>query len=238
MNASSQDQPRTLAEKDRRAREISADPHRFFKAFSRTARRFQHMNPSPRFRVMTLVGEPKDFLPKKPLKLHFNNRTLRVESWTDVFALLVRELVAAKPREIRTFAAAGLVPWIVNLNPSLDLVDAFKSGEATLRFTTLDEAFYSVLWLLVMCDVHLNEVVVQIDPYDSHAAWHAREVEMRAKRAEETRVLREIDDARRRYAEAHPEDQNAQRFAQPRRPGASDPSPQPKQTEEELTWEL
>ena len=59
---------RELAEKDRTAREWCADPHRYFKAFSRTARRFQQSHPSPRYRVMTLVGGAQDFLPRRPLQ--------------------------------------------------------------------------------------------------------------------------------------------------------------------------
>lgn len=238
MTTQPEDRPLTLAEKNRQAREICADPHRFFKAFSRTARRFQHMNPSARYRVMTLVGSAPDFLPRKPLKLAINDRTLRVDSWTDVVALIVRELVTAKPSFILRLSEAGLLPWIENLEPSVDLITAFRNGQTTLRFTSLEEAFLSVQWLLVMCNVKLNEVIVQVDPYASNAAWHAREEELRAKRAEEARVLREIDQARQKYAEEHPEDLEAQRFAKPRTPGARKPLPPTTQTQEEMTWEI
>lgn len=198
--------PSTLADKDRQAREICADPHKYFKAFSRTARRFQHMNPSPRYRVMTLVGTATDFLPRQPLKLLANDRLLRVSNWSDVFALLVRELVTAKPNQIRALASAGMVPWIASANPDADIIEAFENGEATLKFTTLEEAFWCVQWLLVMCDVKLNEVVVQVDPFESDEAWRVREAELRAKRTEENRVLREIDQARQKYAEEHPDE--------------------------------
>ncbi len=220
--------PLTLAEKARQAREFCADPHRFYKAFSRTARRFQHMNRSARLRVMTLVGTAEDFLPRRVLKLALFERVFRVTSWDDVLAYIVRELVAAKPAEIRALSRAGLLPWMTSADPTLDLVAAFSAGQASINFTTREEAFQSVQWLLIMCDVRLNEVVVQIDPYESNAAWRARETEIREKRTEENRVLREIDEARRRYAAEHPEDEMAQRIAEGHRP--------PKK--EEPTWEL
>lgn len=219
-----------LNEQNLRAREICADPHHFFKAFSRTARRFQHMNPSPRYRVMTLVGVANDFLPRQPLKLLVNDRLMRVTSWSDVFAYIVREMVSAYPNFICRLSSAGLLPWIENSNPSLDLIASFESGEATLKFTTLEEAFWCVQWLLVMCGVKLNEVVVQVDPFASDEAWHARESEIRAKRAEENRVLREIDEARRKYAEEHPDEPPPPVRGRKR----TDQPP----TEENLTWEI
>lgn len=217
-----------LNEKNLRAREICADPHQFFKAFSRTARRFQHMNPSPRYRVMTLVGGANDFLPRQPLKLLVNGHLLRVASWSDVFAYIVRELVAAQPDYIRRLSTAGLLPWIENANPANDLIQSFENDEATLKFSTLEEAFWSVQWLLVMCDVKLNEVVVQVDPFESEEAWRARQAEIRAKRAEENRVLREIDEARLKYAEEHPD--------APPPPTRGRPRPTNPPAKEELTW--
>ena len=78
--------PEVIAARDRQAREWCANPHAFFKAFSRTARRFQHMNQSPRYRVMTLVGEAGDFLPLRPLRLQVLGRAMRVSSWEQVFS--------------------------------------------------------------------------------------------------------------------------------------------------------
>lgn len=229
-----QDTPLSLAEKDRQAREWCADPHRFFKAFSRTAKRFQFQNRSPRYRVMTLVGGPNDFLKFHPIKLSICDHLAHVTSWEDVFATAIRELVQAKPAFIRTLSQAGYLPWMENLNPSVDLLTAFQNGEINLKFMTLVEAFCAVQWLIVMCDIKLNDVIVQIDPYESEEAWRKREAELRAKRQEESRVLREIDDARVKWAEEHPEDDYAQEVAQRIKSGEK-PKTKPK---EDLTWEI
>lgn len=230
-----QNTPLSLAEKDRQARECCADPHRFFKAFSRTARRFQHMNRSPRYRVMTLVGGPNDFLKFHPIKLAIGERLAHVSSWEDVFATLVRELVMRKPAFIQTLSQAGYLPWIENLNPSVDLITAFQNGETNLKFMTLVEAFCAVQWLIVMCDIKLNDVIVQIDPYESEEAWRKRESEIRTKRQEESRVLREIDEARLKWAEQHPEDDYAQDVAKQILSGEKPANKKPK---EDLTWEI
>ena len=100
-----------------------------------------------------------------------------------------------------------MLPWMANLAPAgTGIVEAFRTGQASLNFATLEEGFNSILWLLAMTDVKFNEVLVQVDPYATDADWRARESAIRAKREEENRVLREIDEARRRYAEEHPEE--------------------------------
>jgi len=195
-----------LREQDRQARAYLADPHRYFKAFSRTARRFQHMHPSPRYRVMTLVGVPADFLAKRPLMLHLHDRTHRVTSWVDVLATAVSDVVATNPTLVRALAMAGFVPWMVPPAGEGDILAAFARGEVALELSTEEEVFVQLQWLLLMAGVKLNEVVVQVDPY-SDAAWLKRSEELRAKRADEARVLREIDEARRRYAEEHADEE-------------------------------
>lgn len=223
MNASE------LAEKDRTAREWCADPHRYFKAFSRTARRFQHEHPSPRYRVMTLVGGAQDFLPRRPILLNIFGRTTPVESWPEVFAYIAGEVVASCPSTVIALERAGMLPWVANLAPEgTGIVEAFRTGRASLSFATLEEGFNSILWLLAMADVKFNEVLVQVDPYATEADWRARESAMRAKREEENRVLREIDEARRRYAEAHPEEAAAR----------IDEAAAAVKREESLRWEI
>ena len=219
---------RELAEKDRVAREWCADPHRYFKAFSRTARRFQQAHPSPRYRVMTLVGGPQDFLPRRPILLNIFGRTTPVDSWPEVFAYIAGEVVASCPSIVIALERAGMLPWMANLAPAgTSLVEAFRTGRASLSFATLEDGFSSILWLLAMADVKFNEVLVQVDPYATEADWRARESAMRAKREEENRVLREIDEARRRYAEAHPEEAAAQSA-----PNSEDAK------KEDMTWEI
>ncbi len=193
-----------LAAKDREVRTWIADPHRYFKAFSRTARRFQHTHPSPRYRVMTLVGGAAEFLCRRPLRLHMLGRTTPVRSWTDVFAAVVREVVVAKPRLVRALAARGLMPWLVAANPSDDVVAAFNAGAVTLKPASLEAAFTATQWIALMADVKLNEVIVQVDPFTDEE-WRVREEQLQAKREEQNRVLREIDQARRQYAETHGE---------------------------------
>lgn len=197
--------PEVIAARDRQAREWCANPHAFFKAFSRTARRFQHMNQSPRYRVMTLVGEAGDFLPLRPLRLQVLGRAMRVSSWEQVFSCIVGEVAAAFPQLMQALDRDGRLQWIARSDASADIQQALDDGSATMQFATLDEAFCAVQWLLSMAEVKLNEVIVQVDPYASDREWLVRQAEIRAKREEEKRVLREIDDARRRYAEEHPE---------------------------------
>ena len=191
-----------LLARDREARLWLADPHRYFKAFSRTARRFQHTHPSPRYRVMTLVGGPQEFLRHRPLRVHFLDRTTPVENWADVFATVVREIAVSRPVLLRALEMNGLLPWLVKEDSSADVVDAFCSGAVTLRLATLEEAFRTTQWIALMADVKLNEVLVQVDPFTDEE-WRVREAEIQAKRQEENRVLREIDQARRQYAETH-----------------------------------
>lgn len=191
-----------LLARDREARLWLADPHKYFKAFSRTARRFQHTHPSPRYRVMTLVGGPQEFLQRRPLRVHFLDRTTPVETWADVFATVVREIAVARPMLLRALEMHGLIPWLVKEDPAADVVDAFCAGAVTLRLATLEEAFQTTQWIALMADVKLNEVVVQVDPFTDEE-WRVREAEIQAKRQEENRVLREIDLARRQYAETH-----------------------------------
>lgn len=193
---------RDLAARDRAARTWLADPHRYFKAFSRTARRFQHMHPSPRYRVMTLVGTAADFLPRRPLRVHLLGRTTAVSSWPEVLAAVVREVVVARPDLVRELDARGLLPWMAKADPADDIVAAFSAGAVTLKLDSLEEAFAAAQWIALMADVKLNEVVVQVDPF-TDVDWRARAAELRAKRDEQDRILREIDLARRQYAEAH-----------------------------------
>jgi len=197
-----QDASTDLLARDREARTWLADPHKYFKAFSRTARRFQHTHPSPRYRVMTLVGGPQEFLQRRPLRVHFLDRTTPVETWADVFATVVREIAVSRPVLLRALEMRGLIPWLVKTDPAADVVDAFNAGEVTLRLATLEEAFQTTQWIALMADVKLNEVVVQVDPFTDEE-WRVREADLLAKRQEENRVLREIDLARRQYAETH-----------------------------------
>ena len=191
-----------LLARDREARLWLADPHRYFKAFSRTARRFQHTHPSPRYRVMTLVGGPQEFLSRRPLRLHFMDRTTPVDTWADVFAAVVREIAVSRPVLLRALEMRGLIPWLVKENPAADVVDAFNAGAVTLRLATLEEAFQTAQWIALMAGVKLNEVIVQVDPFTDEE-WRVRAAEIQAKRQEENRMLREIDLARRHYAETH-----------------------------------
>lgn len=190
-----------LAARDRAVREWLADPHRYFKAFSRTARRFQHVHPSPRYRVMTLVGTAADFLSRRPLRVHLLGRTTTVSSWPEVLAAVVREVVVAQPKLVRDLDACGLLPWMAKTNPADDIVSAFSAGAVTLKLDSLEAAFAATQWIALMADVKLNEVVVQVDPF-TDAAWRVRAAELQAKRDEQVRILREIDLARRQYAEA------------------------------------
>lgn len=197
-----------LAARDRDVRTWLADPHRYFKAFSRTARRFQHMHPSPRLRVMTLVGAAGDFLPRRPLRVHLLGRTTPVASWPEVLAAVVREVVVARPALVRALDARGMLPWMEKADPAADMVAAFSAGAVTLKLDSLEAAFAATQWIALMADVKLNEVVVQVDPYTDEA-WRARAQALQAKRDEESRILREIDLARQRYAEAHAADEIA-----------------------------
>lgn len=192
-------------ERDRQVREWISDPHRYFKAFSRTARRFQHMHPSARLRVMTFVGKPEEFLARRPIRVSLLERTVPVDSWEGVLSAVVAAVVTTKPALVVELSQAGLVPWMVNKSPSLDLLESFRQGQVTLSLGSLEEAFRSAQWLMLMADVKLNEAVVQVDSY-TDAEWKTREAELQAKRAEEKRVLREIDLARKQWAEAHPEE--------------------------------
>lgn len=194
-----------LMAKDAQVRQWIANPHAQFKAFSRTARRFQHMHPSPRYRVMTFVGTPDAFLDKQPLRVHLYDHTLGVNSWEDVLAQVVRLVVAGRPELVRALDAAGLVPWMVRADATTDLVDAFLHGQVTLQIDTHESAFIRTQWLLLMADVMLNEAIVQVDPFTDET-WRVRAEDLRAKRAEESRVLSEIDRARKQYAADHPED--------------------------------
>ena len=80
-------------------------------------------------------------------------------------------------------------------------MSAFSAGSVTLKLDSLEEAFAAMQWIALMAGVKLNEVVVQVDPF-TDAAWRVRAAELQAKRDEQSRVLREIDLARRQYAEA------------------------------------
>lgn len=194
-----------LSEQDRRVREWMANPHAFFKAFSRTARRFQHGHRSARLRVMTFVGVAEDFLPKRPVRVHLLEKTVPVTSWEGVLSAVVGVVVTAYPAFVLEMARAGLLPWMVNQNPSVDLLEAFRRGKVTLSLPSRAEAIRSAQWLMLMAGIRLNEAVVQVDPFTDEQ-WKAREAELQAKHQEEKRVLREIDLARKKYAEEHPED--------------------------------
>lgn len=191
---------------DGQVREWIADPHRYFKAFSRTARRFQHTHPSARLRVMTFVGCPEEFLSRRPLRVHLLEKTTPVHSWEEVLSAVVATVVMARPALVLELSRAGLVPWMVNLEPEVDLLEAFRRGKVNLSLNSLADAFRSAQWLMLMADVKLNEAVVQVDSYTDEE-WKVREAELQGKRAEEKRILQEIDLARKQYAEAHPEAQ-------------------------------
>lgn len=192
--------------RDREARTWMADPHAYFKAFSGTARRFQQAHPSARLRVMTFVGRPEEFLSRRPVRVHLLDRTTPVRGWDDVLSAVVAAVVLARPSLVPALSRAGLMPWLVNLEPSVDLLEAFRRGRVTLRLASLEEAFRGAQWLMLMAGVRLNEALVQVDPYADDAAWKAREAALQAKRAEQKRILQEIDAARRQYAEDHPEE--------------------------------
>ena len=194
-----------LIELDRQAREWIAAPHSFFKAFSRTARRFQHQHPSQRLRTMTFVGTPEEFLSRRPLQFHVWDKTTRVASWEQVLSTVVAAVALAQPRLLQDLDRAGLLPWMAKTDPSLDMLDALRQAQVTLRLDSLAEAFRKTQWLLLMAGVKLNEAVVQVDPF-TDAEWKVREAQLQEKRAEENRVLREIDLARKQWAEAHPEE--------------------------------
>ena len=194
-----------LIELDRQAREWIAAPHSFFKAFSRTARRFQFQNPSPRFRTMTFVGTPEEFLSRRPLQFHVWEKTSRVASWEQVLSTVVAAVALAKPRLLQDLDRAGLLPWMAKADPATDVLDALRQARVTLRLDSLAEAFRKTQWLLLMAGVKLNEAVVQVDPFTDEA-WAVREAQIQEKRAEEKRVLREIDLARKQWAETHPEE--------------------------------
>lgn len=195
-----------LIELDRQAREWIAAPHAFFKAFSRTARRFQHQHPSARLRTMTFVGAPEEFLSSRPLQFHVWENTTRVRSWEEVLSTVVAAVARAKPQLLLDLDRAGLLPWVVRADPSLDLLEALRQAQVTLRLDSLAEAFRKTQWLLLMAGVKLNEAVVQVDPFTDEQ-WKVREAQIEARRAEQKRVLREIDLARKQWADAHPEEQ-------------------------------
>lgn len=194
-----------LARMNADARLWMADPHRYFKAFSRTARRFQHEHRSPRYRVMTFVGTADEFLQRRPLRISLLGKTLPVDSWESVLAAVVSVVVSANASLVLELFRAGLVPWMVNDEPGVEILEAFRRGKVTLCLDSVAEAFRAAQWLMLMAGVKLNEAVVQVDPFTDET-WKAREAELRAKREEESRVLREIDLARKQYAESHPED--------------------------------
>ncbi|MGN0847436.1 MAG: hypothetical protein ACI4RA_08655 [Kiritimatiellia bacterium] len=196
------DGQRDLAAKSREVRAWMADPHRFFKAFSRTARRFQHTHPSPRYRAMTLVGGAAEFLSRRPLRVHLLGQTTPVRSWPEVLAAVVRRIVVVQPDLVRALDAQGLIPWFVKRNAADDVVTAFCAGAVTLKLASQQAAFEATQWIALMADVKLNEVVVQVDPFTDEE-WRVRERQLQTKREEQSRVLREIDLARRRYAETH-----------------------------------
>lgn len=193
-----------IVELDKLAREWCADPHRFFKAFSRTAREFQRSHPSPRLRTMTLVGKPEEFLEKRPLQFHLWGETTRVGSWAQLLSVVTRQVAMSRPRVVEQLDQAGLAPWMVRKNPEDGLLDAFRKGEVTLKLATVAEAFARAQWLLLMAGVNLNEAVVQVDPFTDEQ-WKARNREIIAKREAENRVLREIDQAREKWAAEHPD---------------------------------
>jgi len=191
-----------MNERDRQVRDWMADPHRYFKAFSRTARRFQHSHPSARLRVMTFVGRPEEFLSRRPLRVHLLGKTTSVRSWAEVLSAVVATVVTAQPAYVLALAREGLIPWMVNGSDGLDLLEAFRRGQVTLSLDTLSDAFASAQWLMLMAGVKLNDAVVQVDSFTDEE-WKAREAELQAKRADEKRILQEIDLARKQYAEAH-----------------------------------
>lgn len=194
-----------LQERDRLARTWIDDPHRFFKAFSRTARRFQHAHRSARLSVRTLVGKPDEFLKFKPRLVHLLGRTVPVHSWEEVLSAVVMIVVAERPACVRELGQAGLVPWMAPADPSAELLESFGRGEVTLRLTSREEAFRSAQWLVLMAGVRLNEALVQVDAF-TNESWKAREAQLQAKHAEEKRILQEIDQAREQYAADHPDE--------------------------------
>ena len=189
----------SLAERDHMVREWLMEPHRYFKAFSPVARGFQNRHRSARFRTMTLVGVADDFLKLRPRIVHLMERTTDVNSWEDVFCAIVRAVVVRCPDELRELDVGGYLSWMTKTDEAEDIVAAFGRGAVRLDFTSLEEAFAAVQWLVLMVGVKLNEVVVQVDPYEDNAAWRARSAEINAKREDEVRILREIDEARRQY---------------------------------------
>ncbi len=180
-----------LAARDRAVREWVADPHRFFKAFGATARAFQRRHPSPRCRVMTFVGVADDFLKLRPRVVQLLDRTTEVRSWEEVFGAMVRAVVARFPDELRELDVTGYLSWMTKRDEQEDIVAAFSHGAVTLDFTSLEEAFAALQWLVLMMGVKLSDVVVQVDPYEDDAAWRARQADLRAKRAAEQQEARE-----------------------------------------------
>lgn len=185
-----------LVELDRSACQWIANPHAYFKAFSPVAKRFQRRHPSERLRTMTLVGLPGEFLARRPVRFHVWETTTPVRSWQDVLLAAVGAVARTRPDLVRALDQAGLVPWMVRLDPGVDLLEAFRLGRATLRLDSLAEAFRKTQWLLLMAGVKLNEAIVQVNPYTDEE-WKVREAEMHARRADERRILREIDEKRR-----------------------------------------
>lgn len=190
--------------KDVEVRKWLENPHQYFKAFSRVAKRFQHEHPSPRYRVMTLVGRPEEFLSRRPMKVGLFGHVRPVSCWEEVLAAIAGEIAAERSSVMRDVCRAGLAPWIA-VAEGMDVVEAFAVGAVALNLPSLEEAFLMAQWLLLMADVKLNEAIVQVDPFTDEE-WSVRSAQLREKRENENRVLREIDDARRRYAEAHPEE--------------------------------
>ena len=185
-----------LAVRDRAVREWVAEPHRFFKAFGATARAFQRRHPSPRCRVMTFVGVADDFLKLRPRRVQLLDRTTEVRSWEEVFGAMVRAVVARFPDELRELDVTGYLSWMTKRDEQEDIVAAFSHGAVTLDFTSLEEAFAALQWLVLMMGVKLSDVVVQVDPYEDDAAWRARQADLRAKRAAEQQEARERHAAR------------------------------------------
>jgi len=182
-----------------------ANPHAFFKAFGPEARAFQARHRSERLRTMTLVAPAEELAELRPVCLSVDDAAVPATSWEEVFALTTARLLAANPLTFAAMQRDGLLEWLGC--PADGAAVAAKLAANTLdpTFGSMAEVVLRVQWLVLMCGIRLNEVIVQADPYTDEQ-WAVRKAALDRRRAEDKAFMEGRRAAQKAWAEAHPEE--------------------------------
>jgi len=187
-----------------RVNEWLGNPHAYFKSFGPEARVFQARNRSERLRTMTLVASAAELAELRPVRMSVDCSDEDVDSWEQVFALSVSRLMAAHPQTFAALQEAGELDWLGCGRGETSAAEVLEAGRLRPEFVDMPEVVRRVQWLFLMCGIRLNEVIVQVDPYDDDE-WAVRHAEICRRRAADKAFLEGRKAAQRAWAAEHPD---------------------------------